>query len=94
MKHLIPLFAIILLATACKKNETKTYAIGEEAFGGIVIQVDETKEHGLVVAKSDQVTFAMHINWNDSKALVEAYSEGGEGWRLPTKTELELIKDL
>jgi hypothetical protein len=91
MKHLLPLFALIVLATACKKNETKTYAIGDEAFGGIVIQVDETKEHGLVVAKSDQVTYAMHKNWNDSKAIVEAYSEGGEGWRLPTQTELELI---
>ncbi len=91
MKPLLPLFALILLATACKKNDSKIFTIGDEAFGGIVIQVDETKQHGLVVAKVDQVSFAMHKNWNDSKALVEAYAEGGTGWRLPTQTELELI---
>jgi len=91
MKHLLPLLTLFLITGACKKNVTKTYAIGEEAFGGVVIQIDESKEHGLVAAKTDQVTYAMHKNWNDSKALVEAYKEGGAGWRLPTQTELEVM---
>jgi hypothetical protein len=91
MKYLIPLFSMLIMATSCNKNAKKTYVLGDEAFGGVVIQLDETKQHGLVVAKADQVTFAMHKNWNDSKAIVEAYTEGGEGWRLPTQTELELI---
>ncbi len=91
MKYLLPILVLIFIATGCKKEEVKTYTIGEEAFGGIVIQLDGTNQHGLVVAKTDQVTFAMHKNWNDSKSTVEAYTAGGEGWRLPTKTELELI---
>jgi|GEM_PF-543717 hypothetical protein len=87
--------------TSCQKEELAdpndpasqqtTYELGQEHAGGIIIELDATQQHGLVVAKVDQVTYANHINWSDSKAQVEAYDAGGTGWRLPTKTELELI---
>jgi len=90
MLRLIYISVLGIILVSCNK-QNKTYSLGQDAFGGIVIQLDETKQHGLVAAKTDQVTFAMHKNWQDSKAIVEAYSEGGDGWRMPTKTELELI---
>lgn len=34
--------------------KTKTYKVGDFAFGGIVFYVDETGQHGLVCAKQDQ----------------------------------------
>lgn len=96
---LFAIFAFTLIFASCKKdvdsnnpNESGvTYELGQEHAGGIIIQLDAAKEHGLVVAKVDQVTYVNHINWNDSKAQVEAYTAGGSGWRLPSKTELELI---
>lgn len=93
-------FFSIILFSSCKKEEittnketeqVTTYQLGEEHAGGIIIQLNSDKTHGLVVAKTDQVTYNDHLNWNDSKAQVEAYSQGGTGWRLPTKSELELI---
>ena len=86
---------ILIVFTGCKKTQqTVTYEIGQEHLGGIVIKLDAAKEHGLIVAKADQVTFAQHLNWNQSKAACEAYAEGGTGWRLPVQTELELMYSL
>ena len=39
----------------------KTYAVGDFAQGGIVVWVDETSQHGIVCAKSDQHT---SIRWS------------------------------
>lgn len=96
----ISLFAALILAlafTSCKKEvdgaSGVTYELGQEHAGGIVIELDESKEHGLVVAKVDQVAYVEHINWSASKTQVEAYEAGGSGWRLPTRTELELIHE-
>ncbi len=90
------MFAGSLALLSCKKEEpleeeVVTYELGQEHLGGIIVELDETKQHGLVVAKVDQVTYNDHINWSDSKEQVEAYTVGGPGWRLPTKEELELI---
>ena len=93
----LSLFALLIFTlafTACKKEidgeavAQTTYELGQEHAGGIIIELDASKQHGLVVAKVDQVTYANHINWSDSKAQVEAYEAGGSGWRLPTKDEL------
>ncbi len=56
----------------------KTYAIGDFAHGGIVFWVDETGQHGLVVAKYDQSTNA---RWNagtfgDTRALGDGPGAG------------------
>lgn len=100
---LLTTISLTLFFSSCNKEEvtpteqvappvqTTTYQLGQEYAGGIIIQLDANQQHGLVVAKVDQVTYAHHINFNDSKAQVEAYTAGGTGWRLPTKTELELI---
>ena len=41
---------------AKKAGNVKTYKIGDFAHGGIVFWVDETKQHGLVCAKQDQIS--------------------------------------
>lgn len=49
------LVAIIFLTISCKKTETKP-VIGETFKGGKVFFIDNTGEHGLVVAATDQGT--------------------------------------
>ena len=97
-KLFIYLIAITLIFSSCNKevdspgaNLGVTYEIGQEHAGGIIIELDATNEHGLVVAKVDQVAYVEKLNWSNSQAQVEAYENGGSGWRLPTQTELELI---
>jgi hypothetical protein len=52
----------------------KKYAIGDFAKGGIVFWVDETGEHGLVCAKSDQST---GIRWTaGTNGNFQTYSDG------------------
>jgi hypothetical protein len=93
MKKIFILFlsAFFALAACKKNNQATTYELGQNCLGGIVVQLDSTKEHGLVVALTDQVTYAQHLNWSQSKAACEAYTEGGAGWRLPVQAELELM---
>lgn len=93
MKNLSLFFvcSLFFLFSCKKNNQTPTYELGQNCLGGIVIKLDAAKEHGVVAATSDQVTYAEHLNWSQSKAACEAYSEGGTGWRLPTQEELELM---
>jgi hypothetical protein len=84
--------ALLFAATSCnKKNQPPTYELGQNCFGGIVIKLDATKEHGLVAALTDQVTDTQSLNWSESKAACEAYTLGGAGWRFPVQAELELM---
>jgi len=58
--------------------------------------LDESGEHGLVVARHDQSTGA--DDWNTCKTRCESYfwiHEGQmvRGWRLPTKDELKLMRE-
>ena len=79
------------LLFSCAKHRQPTYEVGQEAFGGIVLKLDASGEHGVVVAKEDQVTISTGNNFSESSAIVTAYAEGGKGWRLPTKDELLAI---
>ena len=79
------------LLFSCAKHRQPTYEVGQEAFGGIVLKLDASGEHGVVVAKEDQVTMSTGNNFSESSAIVTAYAEGGKGWRLPTKDELLAI---
>lgn len=89
MKTQIFTLAILFLAlTSCSKHRNPTYEIGQEAFGGIVIKIDATKQHGLVVAKENQVSSNSGNNYNESSVIVSNYASGGTGWRLPSKDEL------
>jgi nucleoside diphosphate kinase len=53
--------------------------------GGIIIKLDESGEHGLLVAESD-VNNGAGTSWEDANALCTK-----AGWRLPTIQELNLI---
>lgn len=59
----ILILSALLALSACKKDNKKlTYELGQNCLGGIVIQLDATKQHGLVAALTDQVTFAQHLD--------------------------------
>ena len=55
-------------------GDTRTYAVGDFAQGGIVFWVDETGEHGLVCTKVDQ---SLGIQWyNGTETDTEAKGDG------------------
>lgn len=54
-------------------KNAKNYKVGDFAFGGIVFYVDETGQHGLVCAKSDQST---GLRWHAGDDRSEAKGEG------------------
>lgn len=98
MKTLSHVSLFILAVTvlfSCKKEEVNpaspvTHSVGETYEGGIVFSVDASGQHGLVSALADQ---GYHISWSTANSNCNAYSAGTTGgWRLPTKTELELMK--
>lgn len=93
MKTIIMLSLAVsaLVLSSCNKHRAPTYEVGQEAFGGIVIKLDASGEHGVVVAKADQVTISTGNNYSESAAIVNMYSEGGSGWRIPSKEELLAI---
>jgi hypothetical protein len=78
--------AAVLLS--CNKYRTPTYEVGQEAFGGVVIKLDASGEHGVVVAKQDQVTTSPSMNYYESLDVIAGFNEGGAGWRMPSKDEL------
>ena len=88
---MLSLAIALTLLFSCAKHRQPTYEVGQEAFGGIVLKLDASGEHGVVVAKEDQVTISTGNNFSESSAIVTAYAEGGKGWRLPTKDELLAI---
>ena len=91
-KSILALASLLLLAISCKKiNRPETFVLGQEAFGGIVIQTDDEGIHGIVAAKTDQVISTAGNNYQESLPIVSAYSEGGTGWSIPTKFELEVL---
>ncbi len=53
--------------------------------GIVYIFNDSTKEHGLAIWRIDEST---KLDWYAAKEATEAH---GSGWRLPTKTELNLL---
>lgn len=61
----------------------------DESFGGgIIIKLNATGEHGLIVAKTDMV----NITLNDAKiACQNLVIDGFRGWRLPTQSEQLLM---
>ena len=64
------------------------HQIGEKFGGGIIFHIDETGEHGLIAAPSDQGSFA----WNDAVAACSTLDLGSyKDWRLPSKAELNMM---
>lgn len=62
--------------------------IGSSYQGGIIIKVDETGEHGLIMSTED----LGDGNWTHAVELCDNYSnENYDDWRLPTLEELRII---
>ena len=65
--------------------------VGSHSNGGIVVSLDNSKEHGLVVAESDQ-NDGSKTNWNTAQKICGSMvADGFDNWRLPTKEELKMI---
>ncbi|MBS3955372.1 MAG: DUF1566 domain-containing protein [Methylomicrobium sp.] len=81
--------AVLLMSHALQaadKTDSASYVAGDIGpHDGTVYFVDASGEHGLEAKAADE----MHsLNWNDA---VSAASANGDGWRLPSKTELKLL---
>ena len=74
-----------------KNNQIKdinTIEIGSKYNGGIIIQLDETGEHGMLISEADLGS----SDWDQAVLLCNKYSnEGFDDWRLPTIEELHII---
>jgi hypothetical protein len=65
-----------------------TIQVGAQFQGGIIVQVDETGEHGLIMSTED----LGDGNWTNAVQLCDNYSnENYDDWRLPTLEELRII---
>ncbi len=63
--------------------------IGKEKLGGMIVSADEKGEHGLLISLQDLST---ESDWSSAKKICDSYSAGNNSeWRLPTKSEMELI---
>ena len=84
-----------------QQQETKTYAVGDSAQGGVVFYVNDEGTHGLAIALTDQA-----YDGSDPETMVYYYDalrlcsdpsrfdEAGKeftDWRLPTIAEAELL---
>ncbi len=56
-------------------------------YGGIIYYVDSSGAHGLEAKATDETKL---LNWNEAVIAASAY---GDGWHLPTKTELKMLYD-
>jgi hypothetical protein len=64
--------------------------IGSPYQGGIIVQLDQTGEHGLIMSNED----LGDGNWFHAIELCESYSNDGyEDWVLPSINELKIIYD-
>jgi len=67
-------------------NKLNSFTIGEKYGGGIIVDLDNSKRHGIICSPTDINT---SLDWNNSIAVCIAYRGGGfTNWRLPTKDEL------
>jgi hypothetical protein len=65
-----------------------TIQVGAQFQGGIIVQLDETGEHGLIMSTED----LGDGNWTHAVELCDNYSnENYDDWRLPTLEELRII---
>lgn len=80
---------IIMLFVSMAALQAQTYKVGDEAFGGVIFQINEAEGTGVVcsVNHQDQKYF-----WADAEKLCADLEEGGySNWRLPSESELRGI---
>ena len=73
--------------SSCKKEST--YTIGQKHDGGIIISLDETGKHGLIMTEED--INELSVSWKNAQEQCESYNLEEGNWRLPTKEELLTI---
>jgi hypothetical protein len=70
------------------EEKKSTISLGIVYQGGIIIHLDETREHGMVISRAD----LGHGNWQQAVDLCENFlSDGYDDWSLPTLEELSTI---
>ncbi|GAF05287.1 hypothetical protein [Saccharicrinis fermentans] len=84
-----------------QQQETKTYAVGDSAQGGVVFYVNDKGTHGLAIALTDQAYDGSDpetmVYYYDAPRLcsdASRFDEAGKeftDWRLPTITEAEIL---
>lgn len=84
-----------------QQQETKTYAVGDSAQGGVVFYVNDEGTHGLAIALTDQAYDGSDpetmVYYYDALRLCsdpDRFDEAGKeftDWRLPTIAEAELL---
>ena len=87
LNHVLIMLAVIIgtfSMTSCKKEVILT--VGMEHQGGIIVSIDETGKHGLLMA-TEGVEKTNY--WAVAKEQCETYN--GVDWRLPTKEEMLII---
>ena len=87
MKNLILSF-FSLVSLQFSAQETKTYQIGDFAYGGIIFWLNETGEHGLVCTKSD---IAESTQWDTEIDFKDV--ETGREYSPERNTKSVAIKD-
>jgi hypothetical protein len=61
--QLLALGFVLILTNGCKKNDdTIKYSIGQSYGGGLIYYIDDTGQHGLIAAPSDQ---AASVPWSN-----------------------------
>jgi hypothetical protein len=73
--------------SSCKKE--RVLSLGQEHAGGIIISLDETGQHGLIMSKEDISEDG--VTWETAYKNCQNHSDVEGNWRLPTKEELILI---
>jgi hypothetical protein len=69
-------------------STNNTLQIGSLYQGGIIVQLDETGQHGMIMSEADLGSG----DWNHAVLLCNEFSNAGsDDWRLPTIEELHLI---
>lgn len=88
MKKLLTVLVISLVGlTSCSKY-SKSYSIGQELNGGIIIKLNSNGTHGVIASKEDQVTMFEYHYYEESLTIIDNY---GSGWRMPNEDELNTM---
>ncbi len=90
------LLVSLSMATVSAVASSATLKIGDSYGGGIVLYVDATGQHGLIVAKTDVIAHssgkvAGFYSWYGAKVAANAFVEGYSDWFLPNKEQLNQL---
>ena len=77
-------------------SSAATPKIGDSYGGGIVFYVDNTGQHGLIVAKTNMTGHSTDkeegvLNWYDAKVAANTFVDGYSDWFLPNKEQLHQL---